>query len=82
MGAQIGIGQRRHVDVGNGAEELHGLGRAPKGAIEDLLGRAEADHWLLGQAHQLDQGGEGLGTVLAGEGPDLLERVGAPGGIA
>jgi hypothetical protein len=82
VGAELGVRQRRHIDVRDGAEELHGLSGAPEGTVQDLLGRAESDDRLIGQAHQVDQGLERLGTVLARERTHLLECVAAPGGIA
>jgi hypothetical protein len=81
VGAELGIGEGRHIDVRNGAEELHGLSGAPEGTVQDLLGRAESDDRLIGQAHQVDQGLERLGTVLARERTHLLEAWLLPVGL-
>jgi hypothetical protein len=63
VSAELGIGQGRHVDVGDGAEELHRLHGPAVGAIKDRLGGAHG-HASVIAAHEGDERLEGFGAVL------------------
>jgi hypothetical protein len=80
MGAELGIRERRHIDVRDGAKDLHRLHRPAIGAIEDRFGRAHGDHLVI-TLHQRDQPAKGCGTVLAGKGAHVAIDFGAAAGI-
>jgi hypothetical protein len=80
VGAELGVGEGRHIDVGNGAEDLHRLHWPAISAIEDRFGRAHGDHLVI-TLHQRDQPAKGCGTVLAGKGAHVAIDFGAAAGI-
>jgi hypothetical protein len=64
VGAELGVGEGRHIDVGNGAEDLHRLHWPAISAIEDRFGRAHGDHLVI-TLHQLNEPPKGHGAMLA-----------------
>jgi transposase InsO family protein len=63
VGAELGVRERRHIDVRDGAEDLHRLHRPAIGTVKDRLGGAHG-HRVVVTLHELNEPAKGHGTVL------------------